>query len=235
MILAHAPAALYGLSANPIFRVSGLTVSSQRGVTTGIPWLDASAGYTIQALGGFSAQQWLHGHIPWWDPYMGVGAPLAGEMQPASLFLPFVLLLHFLGGVLLFKIALQMVAGLAAFALLRHFRLCRVAAFSGAAIYSLNGTFAWFSDAPITPIAFLPLLLLGIERAFACSGGKRRGGWILIAVALAYSLYAGFPETAYLDGLLAFAWSMYRFSVAPRGARFAFATKVVSGCAVGLL
>ncbi|MGH9584349.1 MAG: hypothetical protein ACRD4O_15605 [Bryobacteraceae bacterium] len=226
---------LYGLSANPVLWVSGLLSSRQPGIVAGYPWIDPNAGFTVHALGGFSAQQWLHGHIPWWDPYVGAGAPLAAEMQPASFFLPFVLLLHFASGVLLLKIVLQMIAGVATFLLLRQLSLGRLAAFAGAAIYGLNGTFAWFFDSPIMPIAFLPLLLLGVERAFASAGGKRRGGWILIAVALAYSIYAGFPEAAYLDGLLALAWSIYRFSVSPRDARWAFAWKVAIGGVVGLL
>jgi hypothetical protein len=44
-------------------------------------------------------------------------------MQPASLFLPFVLLLHFSSGVVFVSIALQMVAGIATFALLRQLGL----------------------------------------------------------------------------------------------------------------
>jgi hypothetical protein len=234
VLAAHVPALFWHTSANPIFFFSGLTNGARRGVTPGLPLLDPNAAYEIQALGGFSADQWLHGRIPWWNPYLGVGAPLAGAMQPASFFLPFVLLLHFANGILLLKIALQMVAGVAAFALLRQLALGRVAAVSGAAIYALNGTFAWFADAPIMPIAFLPLLLLGIERAFDSAERKRRGGWIWIAIALAYSLFAGFPETAYLDGLLALAWGLYRFAAAPRDVRWAFARKFATGGAVGL-
>src|SRR5579885_1586477 len=235
VLAAYLPTIIFRVSANPAYLVSDLTSMSRRGVTPGWPWIDPNAGFHVQALGGFAANEWLHGHIPWWDPYMGAGVPLAAEMQPAALFLPFVLLLHFWSGVVLLKIALQMVAGVATFALLRQLQLGRLASFCGAAIYALSGTFAWFADSPILPVAFLPVLLLGIERAFARAACKQRGGWIFIAIALAYSLYAGFPETAYIQGLLALACSMYRFIVSPRDRRFAFATKVVTGGITGLL
>jgi hypothetical protein len=214
---------------------SGLVTASHRGVTLGGPWLDPNTNFTIQALGGLSAHDWLHGIIPWWNPYTGVGMPLAGEMQTISLFLPFVLLLHFTNGAILLKIALQMVAGLATYALLRQLGLGRFAAFAGAVLYEFNGALAWFAHAPIAPIPFLPLLLLGIERALACAEQARRGGWVLIGVALAYSLYAGFPETAFLDGLLVLVWILYRIVVVRAGARLSFAIKVAIGGIAGLL
>lgn len=234
VLAAHAPGFVLRLSPNPIYWVAGLTVSSQPGLTHGYPWIDPNAGFTVQALGSYSAEQWLHGHIPWWNSYMGVGAPLAGEMQPASLFLPFILLLYFPSGVLVLKIVLQIVAGLATFALLRQLGVCRVAALSGSTIYELSGTFAWYSDSPILPTPFLPLLLFGVERAFANARQRRSGGWIWIALALAYSILAGFPETAYLDGLLVLAWALYRFATSPHEARWVFGRKVATGGAVGL-
>lgn len=235
VLVAHAPGLVLRLSPNPIYWVAGLTRSSQPGLTRGYPWIDPNAGFTVQALGSYSANQWLHGHVPWWNSYTGVGLPLAGEMQPASFFLPFILLLHFSSGVLLLKIVLQMVAGLATFALMRQLGVGRIAALSGSAIYELSGTFAWYSDSPILPTPFLPLLLFGVERAFAKARQKRSGGWLWIAIALAYSILAGFPETAYLDGLLVLAWALYRFATSPHEARWVFGRKVATGGVVGLL
>ena len=190
---------------------------------------------TLQSLGGLAAAEWLRGVIPWWNPYSGIGLPLAAEMQPGAFFLPFVLLLHLGHGLILLKIALQAVAGLATHALLRRLGLTRAAALLGGICYQLNGTFAWFSDAPITPIAFLPLFLLGIEHALEAARTGRRGGWAAIGVAVGYSLYAGFPETAYLNGLLALAWAVLRFATAARGVRPSFLARVAAGGISGLL
>ena len=101
---------------------------------------------------------------------------------------------------------LEIVAGLATYLLLRRISLHRWASLAGAAAFALNGTFAWFAHAPVNPIAFLPLLLLGIELAYAATLEGRRNGWRLIAIAGALSFYAGFPEVAYIDTLLAICW-----------------------------
>ena len=63
----------------------------------------------------------------------------------------------------------------------------------------------------------------------------RRGGWWLIAVALALSIYAGFPETAYIDGLFAVFWFGWRCGCAGRQWLRAFATKTAIGGIVGVL
>ena len=153
-------------------------------------------------LGRLAAEDWLGGRLPWWNPYTGVGLPLAAEMQPAAFFLPFVLLLHFAHGVLYLKIALQLLAGLTMLGFLRALGLMGWAACLGAVLFQLGGTFAWYGDAPYFPIAFLPLLLWGLERTCRLVAQGRRGGEAWLALAIGGSLLAGFPETAFADGLL---------------------------------
>lgn len=230
-----------GWSADPRYFISGLSVGPPNSLLPGLPgWLDPHAGLTMQSLGGLAARDWLSGTIPWWNPYSGLGLPLAAEMQPGAFFLPFVLLLRLGNGLILQKIPLQVLAGLATHALLRKLGLTRSAALLGAICYQLNGTFAWFADAPITPIAFLPLFLLGIEHALDAARTGRAGGWAAIGVAVGYSLYAGFPETAYLNGLFALAWAGLRWAelgwaTGARGVRLAFVRKVAAGGLSGLL
>lgn len=223
-------------SADPRYFVSALSVGPQDSLLPGLPgWLDPHAGLTMQSLGGLAARDWLSGIIPWWNPYSGLGLPLAAEMQPGAFFLPFVLLLSLEHGLILQKVLLQALAGLATYALLRRLGLTRAAALLGGICYQLNGSFAWFADAPITPIAFLPLFLLGIEHALDAARTGRAGGWAAIGVAVGYSLYAGFPETAYLNGLLALAWAVLRWATEARGVRLGFLRKVAAGGLSGLL
>ena len=200
-------------------------------------WADGNAGVTTEALGGLAASDWLQGKIPWWNPYSGIGLPLAAEQQNSALFLPFVLLLALGNGVLILKLALQVVAGLASFGLLRSLGLPRSIALTGGLLAELNGTFAWYSHGPIMPVAFLPLLLLGIERCRLSAAGRTSGfGAPLVAVAIAMSLLAGFPETAYLDGWLGLVWFAVRLA-ATGGWRPAirFAGPVTAGGVAGLL
>nr|WP_231888419.1 hypothetical protein [Acetobacter malorum] len=208
-VLVHLPEligpALFGQMTSDPFSVLSVATTTRRdwldgGLLPGLPgWIDGCAGVIVQALGHLVASDWRQGILPWWNPYSGVGMPLAGEYQPAAFFLPFVLLLGFPGGLLLMKIALQIVAGLAMYAFLRALRLDKRAVLLGALLYAFNGTYAWASDGPSQPLAFLPLVLFGIERTRTHVG---IGGWGWLAVGLGYLLLSGFPETAFLVGTL---------------------------------
>ncbi len=242
LILALLPVAIHWpeltgwLSSNPIYLTAGLTRDwHPNGIIPSWPgWIDGNAGATLQALGRLVARDWLHGIVPWWNPYSGVGMPLAGEMQPAAFFLPFVLLLGLANGVLYLKIAMQIMAGLATYALLRRLGLRVLPALTGGILFQLNGTFAWAADSPILPVAFLPVLLLGVENAVTAALTRSLSGWMLIAIALAYSIVAGFPETAYIDGLLCLAWSLLRLAQM-QGSRVALLWRLAAGCFTGLL
>jgi hypothetical protein len=215
---------------NPINLYSQLAAITHGGWWPGLPEADPNAGITAQTLGHLVAENWLHGHVPWWNPFEGLGAPLAGEMQSGGLFPPNLLLVFSNGQVYLHTL-LELIAGLSTYALLAEMRLGRVAATSGGVIFALCGTFAWFSHAPANPICFLPVVLWGVERA----ANGRRGGVVLIGVGLALSLYAGFPETAYIDGLLGAAWAVARLISAAPEQRRRFVLALAGGCGLGLL
>jgi hypothetical protein len=225
------------LSANPIHWMSGLNVVRPNAhlLIRGFPgWVDGNAGVTTQALGHLAADQWLHGHVPWWNAFSGIGLPLAAEMQNSALFLPFVLLLHFSNGLIYLKVILEIVAGWGMYALTRQLSIGTRAALIGAVLFQFNGTFAWFSHGPIMPVAFLPWLLFGIERARAAARQARSGGWGWIAVAIGFSVVASFPETAYLDGLLGLTFAAYRIATYGAG-RGLLVLKIIAGGLVGLM
>ena len=188
VLLAHWPEVSGWLSSDPMMFVARVAAVPAESVLPGAPgWNDPNVGQTIQALGGLAAEQWLHGRLPWWNPYSGVGLPLAAELQNGAWFLPFVLLEHFANGPFWEKVCLQALAAFGCFALLRQLQLGRLPAAMGGICFGLNGTFAWMGAAPIMPIAFLPLLLLGIERAAERARSGQPGGWRLTALALSTS------------------------------------------------
>jgi hypothetical protein len=190
-------------------------------------------GFATQTLGREAARDWLHGAIPWWNPYSGIGLPLAGEMQPGAFSLPFVFLLLLPGGVLWLKIVMMILAGLATYALLRELGLGCLAALTGGLLFELNGTFAWMPGEEVIggAIPFLPLLLYGIERARRSEG--RAAGVFWVGISIAGAVYHGFPETAYINGLMAALWALYRFTTSER--RWAFAGRLAYGGLLGLL
>ena len=205
------PLALLHLSINPIWQQSWTSIGVQPGYLPGLSYGDPNFGWTSQALGHLAAEDWIHGTVPWWNPYSGIGLPLAGEMQPGALFLPFVLWLLLSNGVLWLKISIEIIAGVATYALIRELGMGRMAALVAAALFEMNGTFAWTPGpvAVVSVIAFLPLLICGIEK---CRKPRQRTfGVILIATAIAGSLYAGFPEEAFINGLLGLIWAIYRY------------------------
>ena len=247
VLLANLPSLSGLFDPNPLGRLSGLGIYSSLfdpnsiatgtatpGILGGLPALDPSVGPVSQALGHRAALDWIHLQVPWWNPYEGTGVPLAGENQSGALFPPTLFLL--IGNGQLYEhVLLELLAGISTYFLLRRISLGRWASGVGGVGFALNGTFAWFAHAPVNPIAFLPLLLLGVEIAFDAGTAARRGGWWLIAVALALSIYAGFPETAYIDGLLAAFWVAWRGGCAGRERLRTFATKVGLGVVGGLL
>ncbi len=231
--LSHVPQFLAHVHNDPIWQFSFLTTVQIHSRLPGQNYLDPNIGFTTQALGKLAATDWLHGIVPWWNYNVGVGLPLAGEMQPQAFFLPFVLLLALPSGVTLQTIAIQLVAGLATYALLRELKLSRWASLAGATLFALNGTTAW-SPGPagtFCSAAFLPVLILGIEKARPRT--KAALPTALICVGIGWSLLAGFPETAFLDGLLGLAWAIFRFIQSD--VKWKFACRVIVGGLLGLL
>ncbi|WP_145729781.1 glycosyltransferase family protein [Nitrospirillum pindoramense] len=196
--------------------------------------LDPNIAYTSQALGHRAALDWLSGTIPWWNPYSGVGMPLAGDMQSAALFPP-TLLLALPNGQLYMHISLQILAGLFTWLLLRRLGLAPMASAVAALLFEFNGTYAWLANAVVNPICFLPMILLGVEtvRSRVQAGG--RGGWSWIILGLALSLYAGFPEVAYFNGLLIAVWTLARLAGLAGRQRLAYLARVALGALGGLL
>lgn len=234
VLLANAPYLLGVADPNPLGPTSGLLSASHPGYLGGLPALDPNYGFTSQALGHRAALDVLRGHMPWWNPYETTGLPLAGEMQSAAMFPP-TLLTAFSNGQIFEHMLLELLAGGSTFLLLRRLAIGRPAAVLAGMAFALNGTFAFFSHAAVNPVALAPLLLLGLEQAYAAVVAGRRGGWWLIAVAGALSVYAGFPEVAYIDALLALAWLMWRFGCLGRSRARLLAAKAAAGGLAGAL
>jgi Bacterial membrane protein YfhO len=234
VVVAQVPYLLGVFDPNPLAPRSLLVRSAEPQLLRGSNAADPTDGYIAQALGHRAALDLLRGHLPWWNPYEGTGAPLAGEMQSAALFPP-TLLTAISDGQLYEQILLEIVAGLSTFLLLRRISINRWASAAGAIAFALSATFAWFYATNVHPVAFLPLLLLGIELSYAASVTGAPGGWWLIAVAGALSFYAGFPEVAYIDGLLAVFWFAWRCSCISRNGLTLLLRKGAAGVVVGVL
>lgn len=234
VILANLPYLLGIFDANPLGPRGSLVSAGVTGPVGGQPTIDPNNGFVSQALGHRAALDLIHLRLPWWNPYEGTGAPLAGEMQSAAFFPPTLLTL-FGNGQLYEHLLLELISGLATYLVLRRLALTRWAAAGGGIAFGLNGTFAWFSHAPVNPVALLPLLVLGVEQAYQAAAEGRHGGWWLMAVAGALSVYAGFPETAYIDAVAGVFWFGWRMGCVAPARRRSLLVKGVLGAIVGAL
>ncbi len=203
-------------------------------VTCGRPMIDPNVGFITQPLGHLSAMDLLHGHLPWWNYFEGLGQPLAGEMQAASLF-PLTLWFALPAGLLWFHISLEIIAGISTYFLAKRLGVPIIFATAAGCLFALNGTFSWVGNAVLNPIAFLPMLLLGIEMIYDSSQTKNNRGWYLAAIAIALAFYAGFPEVAYFNGLFALGWAATRLFSVPRDSRLRAVGRLGIGGGVGLL
>lgn len=203
-------------------------------VSCGRPAIDPNVGFITQALGHQAAIDLLHGHWPWWNYFQGLGQPLAGEMQSAALF-PLTLLFAMSSGLVWFHISLEVIAGVSTYFLARRISLPIFFATVAGMLFAINGTYAWLGNAVLNPVAFLPMLLLGVEMILDSASSSSKRGWYIAAIALALSIYAGFPEVAYCDGLFAGAWAVVRIFSVPRALRPRVLRRLGLGGLVGVV
>ena len=234
VLLGNALALSGAVDTNPLLLYSGLAVRVHPGLLPGSPSIDPNSGFTLQALGHLATSDWLSGRLPWWNPFEGLGAPLAGEMQPAALFLP-AILLHLAQGVLYLHVLLELVAGLATYLLMRRLGTGELAAGVAGVAFALNGTFAWLGNAAATPICFLPVTLWGLELIRSHPSRGSRLGWAVVALGVAGSIYAGFPETTAIDTLLVGLWALLRLPGLGRRQMWRYLGLAVGGGVIGLL
>ena len=231
--LAALPQLIGYLQADPLLYLSELAVGQASRIQPGTPYADPNHGYGTQALGRLALWMWSQGEVPWWNHYTGIGVPLAGEYVAAAFF-PITLLQLLPYGMAWQQLALQIIAGLGTYGLLRQLATRPFASTVGGLLFAFNSQLAWFAHAPATVVPFLPWMLWGIDRIVVASCNARRGGWGMLAAAMALSLLGGFPETAYLQGLLALAWTIVRGLQLPRDARRSYALGIVAGGLTGI-
>jgi hypothetical protein len=148
----------------------------------------------------------LHGTLPLWNPYQLCGEPWLASLQ-GGLFYPGHVLYLFLplprayaaSGVLHLVIA-----ALATFAFCRRAGLGTAPAFLGAVVFALRGRMPYGLVQPnfLEAVAWLPLGALGV---LEITGGARRRGIAILALATGLSVLAGYPQpTVYA----VYAWTL---------------------------
>jgi hypothetical protein len=232
-VLLAAPQWTGWLQADPMLYTGWLSADAGGSILKGVPYLDPNNGFQTQALGRRAALDWLHGQVPWWNYYSGVGLPLAAEYQPGALF-PLTLLLLLPKGPVLLQLSLQVLCGIGTYGLLRQLGSARFSATVGALLFAFNGTLAWQAHAPASAVPFLPWFLWAVERTHASTAAGRRPDGVMLALAMAGGLLCAFPETSYIEGLLGLCWATLRGAQLPRELRARYARGIIAGGLVGI-
>jgi hypothetical protein len=193
------PALRHGLSLGPydILTHSGLLSNSR----TAISAHSANSGDLVDEIVPWSTLAWTqvhHGQLPLWNPYSGLGTPLAFNWQSAPFGLP-ALVGYLVPLRMAYSIGLLttiLIAGLGTYVLGRVLGLGAIACAMAATIFELSG--------PLTGLLGYPL---GSVMAFAgwlfaaallvVRGRNRIRSITFLAVTIALAVYAGNPESLF--------------------------------------
>jgi hypothetical protein len=163
------------------------------------------------------------GHIPMWNPHQFAGTPFAADPESGWAYLPATLLFTVLPltqAANAFLLVHVLLAGLATFALARSLGIRPIGALLGGIAYSTSGfllghaicCFAYSSVA-----AWLPVGLLGIERAINGTTLAQRARWAAVSgLGVSQILAAWLGQGAYYALLFLGAYVAYRTLGAPR-------------------
>jgi hypothetical protein len=169
----------------------------------------------------YLGEQLRGGHIPMWNPFQFAGTPFAGDPESGWAYLPAMTLFTFLpltaaaDGFMIFHVLL---AGISTYALARFLGMPIAGAVVSAVAYSFSGFFfghniCCFAYSSVA--AWLPVGLLGVERALASTTWRQRACWWAcggLAVSQVLGAYLG--QGAYYAILFLGAFLAYRtFSV----------------------
>src|ERR1700722_11254793 len=202
-----APALSHGWSLGPFDQLSQLGLTQH---TQALPH-NSQVADLIREIIPWTSLSWTQVHnglLPLWNPYSALGAPLAFNWQSATFSLP--ALLGYLVPVRLdFTVQVLVtliVGGTGVYVLGRVMRLGPLGAAMAATAFELSGAFMAVLGWPIASVmswsGWLVAFVILIAR-----GRHRRRDVILFAVFLAFSIYAGEPDTllVLIAGLAVFA------------------------------
>jgi Bacterial membrane protein YfhO len=142
------------------------------------------------------------GHLPLWDPYIFCGFPLLATLQ-IGFFYPLTLIYYILPFNLAFNyyiILHYFLANCFMYALLRHFRLGRRAAFFGGLLFAFSGYLLSVSNmnTSLSSVIWLPLVLLFFDKLINSSFVIRHSSFAWLAVLLALMFLGGEPTIFYV-------------------------------------
>jgi hypothetical protein len=179
-------------------------------------------------------RQYAQGMWPLWNPYEGLGEPLAGNAQSA-VFDPLLLPVDLHPTTRTWDLTMVfafILGSLATYWFLRNLGIGILGAVTGAGAFTMSGFFAMNAGDDVVHLyVYLPTLVLTIDRV--ARTGKLR--WVgAMGVAVAGSIVAGMPESTFLVLVAAGAYALYRIASSPMSARWSTAFHLAWAALFGL-
>jgi hypothetical protein len=158
------------------------------------------------------SQQYKEGKFPLWNPYQGIGQPLAANMD-SNAFNPLRILLYwhpspyFWNMFLLFRLLL---AGIFAYLFMRSIQISHLTALFTSILFMFCGYFIFSIDMHHLDVEiFLPFVFLCLERIIQNRGNLN---WVILCgIGIFFTIVGGQPQSTFL--ILAFASLYYFFRV----------------------
>jgi hypothetical protein len=197
--------------------VVGLAVVTEWDRLSGPAWIGMDTSTAFLPWYGFLGEQLRSGHIPVWNPHTFAGSPFAADPESGWMYLPAMLAFSFLPldaavrASLLFH---TLLASLSSYALARSLGANWSGGLAAAIIYAHSGFFeghnvCCYAYADVA--AWLPLGLLGSERALRSVNWRRRLLWSAVAgLALSQILAAWIGQGAYYAALVVASFIAFR-------------------------
>ena len=196
------------------------------------PWASLAPGTLatnpLQSDVAFMFDPWLiyagravaAGRFPLWNPHAFAGAPFFANPQTALLF-PLTWLAFVLPAPLAITLVMILklsVAGVGMYLFLRRLAVGLLASSVGAVSFMLNGALVmWLGWAVGSAMAMLPWLFAASEWL---RHARSRRAVAVLALAVAVSIFAGYPQITFVALLVAGLWALCRAPGTPRPWRF---------------
>ena len=179
-----------GLNKVPNIKVHNATLLDQ--ISLFIPWTNLVWTQVHQ------------GHFPLWNPYSALGMPLAFNWESAPLSLPVLIGYLFPVGLAYTAqlVVTVVIAGTGAYVLGKVLRLGLLGCVTAAIVFELSGPFIGFLGWPLSSVMCWAGWLFAAV-VLVLRGDKRAQAIVLLAVVLAFAIYAGDPEGVLLLALSA--------------------------------
>ena len=151
------------------------------------------------------------GNLPLWNPYVGLGYPLAADTTHhifSPLNVGFLLPVEYWDLPLLF---VAWVAGFSTFLFLRNLGLNFTSSIAGGILFMLSGTFTWFVTNPNPFVAMVtPLILYSLDKTFKNRNPKYI---ILLCFSFGFSILGAHLQSLFIQFFLILFYLLYRNTV----------------------